>query len=90
LLLGRLLMQAGRHAEAEPLLALVEVCRGAAFGGIDNDGAMDSVVANNNGPTRLLRNTAGTGRHWLTVQLRDTQSHRMGAIDPERTYRIFA
>lgn len=61
LLPGRLRMQAGRHGEVESLLALVEVCRGAAFDGIDNVGAMDSVVTNNNGPTGLLSNTAGTG-----------------------------
>jgi enediyne biosynthesis protein E4 len=63
---------------AGPALALVEVSRGAAFGDVDNDGAVDIVVANNNGPTRLLRNVAGTGHHWLTVQLRGTHANRAG------------
>jgi len=64
--------------QAGPALALVEVSRGAAFGDLDNDGAVDIVVANNNGPTRLLRNTAGAGRHWLTVSLAGTRSNRAG------------
>ena len=63
---------------AGPALALVEVSRGAAFGDVDNDGAVDIVVSNNNGPTRLLRNVAGTGHHWLTVQLRGTHANRAG------------
>lgn len=45
-----------------------EVSRGAAFGDIDNDGAIDIVVANNNGPVRLFRNRAAAGRHWLIVK----------------------
>ena len=34
--------------------------RGAAFGDIDNDGDVDIVVTNNNGPVRLLLNQAIT------------------------------
>ena len=38
----------------------LEVSRGAAFGDIDNDGDVDIVVTNNNGPVRLLLNQAIT------------------------------
>jgi len=64
--------------QAGPALALVDVSRGAAFGDLDNDGDIDIVVANNNGPTRLLRNLAGADRHWLTVRLRGARSNRAG------------
>ncbi len=37
-------------------LALSEVSRGTAVGDLDNDGAPDLVVTNNNGPARVLRN----------------------------------
>ncbi|MFN7993581.1 MAG: CRTAC1 family protein [Bryobacteraceae bacterium] len=53
-----------------------EVSRGAAFGDIDNDGAIDVVVANNNGPVRLFRNQAGKQRHWLIVKLEAPKTNR--------------
>jgi predicted nucleotidyltransferase len=46
-----------------------EVGRGAAFGDINNDGTMDVVVANANGPARLLINHAGRQHHWLGLRL---------------------
>jgi hypothetical protein len=49
------------------------VSRGAAFGDLDNDGGVDIVVANNNGPARLYRNrlpSRGSEQaHWLRVRL---------------------
>jgi hypothetical protein len=39
-----------------PALDLVEASRGAAFGDLDNDGDIDIVIANSNGPARLLLN----------------------------------
>jgi hypothetical protein len=47
----------------------LEVGRGAAFGDIDNDGRVDVVIANNNGPARLLVNQASDGNHWLGLRL---------------------
>jgi enediyne biosynthesis protein E4 len=41
---------------AGPAFASLEVSRGAAFGDIDNDGDVDIVVTNNNGPARVLLN----------------------------------
>jgi hypothetical protein len=54
------------------------VSRGAAFGDIDNDGDIDIVVSNNNGPARLLLNEAARGAHWLEVRLEGVGVNRQG------------
>src|SRR4029077_18867268 len=64
--------------ETGPPFQLSEVGRGAAFGDIDNDGAIDIVVNNNNGTVRLLLNQVGGRRHWLEVRLQGTRSNRDG------------
>lgn len=46
----------------------LEVSRGAAFGDVDNDGDIDILLTNNNGPARLLRNDSPR-RNWLSVQI---------------------
>ena len=63
---------------AGPAFALSEVSRGAAFGDINNDGAIDIVVANNNGPVRLLLNQARSlnHNHWLLVRLEAANGNR--------------
>jgi hypothetical protein len=61
---------------AGPAFRVREVSRGAAFGDIDNDGAIDIVVANNNGPVRLLQNQVGAKQHWLTVKLESPKANR--------------
>jgi hypothetical protein len=65
--------QAGRFedvtARAGKAFDLSEVGRGAAFGDVDNDGDTDVVVANNNGPLRLLINNIGNKNHWLGLRL---------------------
>jgi hypothetical protein len=52
------------------------VYRGAACGDIDNDGKLDLVIANNDGPVRLLRNESQTRNHWLTVKLESPKTNR--------------
>ena len=58
-----------------PSFQIQEISRGAAFGDIDNDGGIDILVANNNGPVRLLRNLAARG-HWLIVKLESPKTNR--------------
>ena len=64
----------GAGATAGPALELSEVSRGAAFGDLDNDGDVDIVVSNNNGPVRLLLNQVGSARPTLQVRLRGSKA----------------
>lgn len=64
--------------EAGAALQLSEVSRGAAFGDIDNDGDIDVMLTNNNGPARLLLNEAGSRSHWLVVRLEGVKDNRFG------------
>ena len=53
------------------------VARGAAYGDINNDGALDVLVATNGGPATLFRNV-GTTNHSLRIKLIGTKSNRDG------------
>ncbi|HEV2348471.1 MAG TPA: CRTAC1 family protein [Terriglobia bacterium] len=64
--------------EGGPAFQIAEVTRGAAFGDIDNDGAIDILITNNNGPARLLRNLVGSRQHWLQVKLEGDKNNRFG------------
>jgi hypothetical protein len=57
-------------------IARSEVSRGAAFGDIDNDGDIDVLVCNNNGPVRLFRNNTGHQNKWLGLRLMDSKKKR--------------
>jgi enediyne biosynthesis protein E4 len=57
--------------------AAPRVARGAAYGDINNDGALDLLVATNGGPAALFRNT-GTKNHSLRIKLVGTKSNRDG------------
>ena len=54
---------------ASSAFATAEVSRGVAVGDLDNDGAQDLVITNNNGRARVLRNVAGAGRRFLGLRL---------------------
>jgi len=62
--------QAGKEINA------LEVSRSAAFGDLDNDGGMDILLTNNNGPARLLRNIVPDRGDWVDVVLQGTESSR--------------
>jgi hypothetical protein len=66
--------EAGSRAGAA--FGLSEVGRGAAFGDVDNDGDVDVLIGNNNGPVRLLINEAAAGRHWVGLRLVDATGRR--------------
>ena len=51
--------------------------RGAAFGDLDNDGHIDVVVNDLDGPPMLLRNEGGDGNHWVTLELAATKGNRL-------------
>ncbi len=60
-----------------PAIQVPRVSRGAAFGDLFNDGNMDVVVENLDGPPVILRNTGGTGNHWISFQLEGTKANRL-------------
>ena len=63
-------------AEAGASFQIEEVSRGAAFGDINNDGAVDIVVTNNNGPVRLLLNETTPRGHWAAFRLQGKGGNR--------------
>ena len=63
-------------ASAGPVFDIPEVSRAAVFGDVNNDGGVDILVTNNNGPARLLLNTVSNRGHWLLVHLEGTKTNR--------------
>ena len=69
-------------AIAGPVFEQSFAARGMAIGDYDNDGAIDVLVAVNNGAPLLLRNVAAAGNHWLGIRLIGKKANRdaVGAI----------
>ena len=65
---------------------LVATSRAAAFGDIDNDGGVDIVVVNRDGPPYLLHNIVTARGHWLTLRVVD--EHGRDAIGAQVTMKV--
>jgi hypothetical protein len=50
--------------------------RGCAFGDFDNDGDVDVIVNNLDGPPTLLRNDGGNRNSWISIKCIGTRSNR--------------
>jgi enediyne biosynthesis protein E4 len=69
----------GTFADVSTVLAAVPDAsrRGAAFGDLNNDGNIDIVVLNVDGPPALLLNLGGNGNHRVLFKLVGTKSNKM-------------
>ena len=63
-------------AGAGPGIITPNLGRGCAFGDLDNDGDIDIVVNNLDGPPSLLRNDGGNRNSWLMIKCIGTRSNR--------------
>jgi hypothetical protein len=73
----------GRFEELQPRGGtdpiLVETSRAAAFGDVDDDGGIDVLVANRDGPAHLLYNLVSDGGHWVRfAALEEHDRHALG------------
>jgi enediyne biosynthesis protein E4 len=63
-------------AKAGPAIRAENLGRGCAFGDFDNDGDVDVIVNNLDGPPSLLRNDGGSGNNWIMIKCVGTRSNR--------------
>jgi enediyne biosynthesis protein E4 len=67
--LGQLQFQS--IANAGTATALFAASRGAAFGDLNNNGSIDIVVVNRDGPIHILRNLVGQRGNWINLRILD-------------------
>ena len=67
----------GRFERADPGMNTPLAGRGAAFGDLNNDGAIDVVLTVLNSRAKVFRNRTKT-QHWLTLSLTGVKSNRDG------------
>jgi hypothetical protein len=72
-------------AESGPVFSQSLAARGLALGDFDNDGSVDVLVAQNDGPPVLLKNNIGRKNHWLGLRLIGRKSN-IDAIGAKITY----
>jgi hypothetical protein len=65
-------------SQAGPALQQKRVSRGLAAGDLFNDGNVDVVINDLDGPPSVLRNRGIPGRHWVSFEFAGTKSNRMG------------
>jgi len=63
--------------QSGPAILEPRVSRGLAVGDLFNDGNMDLVVEDLQGPPMVLRNPGIPGRHWVSFELAGTKSNRL-------------
>jgi hypothetical protein len=56
-------------AQAGVYPPLIAASRGLAVGDLDNDGKLDLVIVNKDGPAHLLKNVIQSPGHWLTLKV---------------------
>jgi hypothetical protein len=66
----------GRFSLMDAGLKTPWASRGAAFGDLDNDGAVDIVVTNIGQKAYILRNRGGNQNGWIGIRARGTRSNR--------------
>ncbi len=71
--------------QSGPVFAKTFAARGLAIGDFDNDGAVDVLISNNDGPPLLLQNKVGSHNHWLGVRLMGRKANR-DAVGARITY----